>query len=365
MKRRISDIVRFLYFNLIRKPLLIKDLMMDKKYLAPTYYPEENNRKKASSIFIDQLVHILKHGEINEFYFLYGFDIKRFRNQEDYVPYLEFMGRRNSKNKVGNVKSSVGVLRNKLFFSIIAESFKISSVKNLAYIIDGKVILNDQDQKSEELKEYFSKLEGYFFIKSMDGECGDGVFSLKISNEEIILNKKSISLDNLIAVFKNNDFVIQKKLIQDEAVSTIYPKSINTIRVSTIKADGEIYVTNAVIRFGANGNNVDNWAQGGVFVPIKDDGTLDKYGFFRPKFGTKTAIHPDTKIAFENYKIPYYTNAIEEVVKFHKYLDVHSIGWDIAICEDGPVIIEGNDNWEVTLPQATVGFRNVFDRFFA
>lgn len=28
------------------------------------------------------------------------------------------------------------------------------------------------------------------------------------------------------------------------------------------------------------------------------------------------------------------------------------IGWDIAITQDGPVIIEGNDNMDIDLPQA-------------
>ena len=32
---------------------------------------------------------------------------------------------------------------------------------------------------------------------------------------------------------------------------------------------------------------------------------------------------------------------------FHSMLkDIHSIGWDIAIGENGPIFIEGNDNWE-------------------
>ena len=35
--------------------------------------------------------------------------------------------------------------------------------------------------------------------------------------------------------------------------------------------------------------------------------------------------------------------------------DIHSIGWDIAFTENGPIFIEGNDNWEITGIQATNG----------
>lgn len=364
MKGNVINRIRITVVNLINKPLLIKKLLINKQYYSSeTYFPEEKERKNKRTIFLNQIVHILKHGEINEFYFLYGFDIKNFRNQDDYVSYLEFMNRRNARNKVGNVKSSVGVLRNKLFFSIIAEGFNIKCINNLAYILDGKVVSNDNDEFSG-IREYISNLEGHFFVKSINGECGDGVYSLKIKKDEIALNQKILQLDDIVKVFSIGDFVIQNCLLQNNSINQIYPQSINTIRVTTVKNKGNIIVTDAVFRFGARGNNVDNWAQGGVFVPINKNGTLDKYGFFKPKYGTKTDVHPDTGFVFENYEIPFYSEAINEVVKFHKFLDIHSIGWDIAICENGPVIIEGNDNWEVTLPQTVKGFKKLFKENF-
>ena len=37
----------------------------------------------------------------------------------------------------------------------------------------------------------------------------------------------------------------------------------------------------------------------------------------------------------------------------HKQIyNAEFIGWDIAMTENGPSFIEGNDNWEVTLMQA-------------
>ena len=33
----------------------------------------------------------------------------------------------------------------------------------------------------------------------------------------------------------------------------------------------------------------------------------------------------------------------------------HSVGWDIAITENGPVFIEGNGLWEISLVQAVHG----------
>lgn len=99
--------------------------------------------------------------------------------------------------------------------------------------------------------------------------------------------------------------------------------------------------------------NVDNWAAGGLAIGIQNNGYLKKYGFYKPGYGTKTEKHPDSKIEFEKYKVPMLNEAYELSIKAHKFFyNVGAIGWDIAITEDGPVFVEGNDNFEITLMQA-------------
>ena len=45
--------------------------------------------------------------------------------------------------------------------------------------------------------------------------------------------------------------------------------------------------------------------------------------------------------------------------------DVHSIGWDIAIGANGPIFIEGNDNWEINGPQVgNGGLKKEFEEYF-
>jgi hypothetical protein len=56
-------------------------------------------------------------------------------------------------------------------------------------------------------------------------------------------------------------------------------------------------------------------------------------------------------VKFEGYAIPYFREAVEMVMRMHEALPgIHSIGCDVAISPDGPIIIEGNDDWEGGIP---------------
>ena len=101
---------------------------------------------------------------------------------------------------------------------------------------------------------------------------------------------------------------------------------------------------------GAHGTSRSNWHFGGVAINLKEDGTLDKYGFC--KIDKKVLAHPDSKTVFEGYKIPYFNEAIEMAKNASSlFYGFASIGWDIAITENGPVIIEGNDDWGLVAHQ--------------
>ncbi len=91
---------------------------------------------------------------------------------------------------------------------------------------------------------------------------------------------------------------------------------------------------------------------GGVIVNIDTDtGKLEKYGFMKSQYGTIMEMHPYTGIKFEGITLPYIKEAVAQAIRFHSFLNLHSIGWDIAITESGPYFIEGNDNWEIDVQQ--------------
>ena len=86
-----------------------------------------------------------------------------------------------------------------------------------------------------------------------------------------------------------------------------------------------------------------------------------EYGYYYDK--PREKCHPDTKTVYKDYKIPYWEETIKIIKELHPIIfGLSTIGWDIAITEDGPVIVEINWNYSVKGIQiASGGFRHKWD----
>lgn len=362
-------ILRKIYRILITvKNLLV--LLFNKDYTcAASYFPEYADRRKSRlRIYWEQFVHTIRYSAPNYFYFLYGLDIKGREN--NYVDYALFMRQRDGNNNITAPNSSVGVLRNKFYFGLIANSLGISTPHNIGIIHNGE-IYDLSKRVTLSLSEFIHNLTSRLdvFVKSIDGECGDGVYHAIISNGEISIGNRIYDVAAFSQLLQGGRFLVQQCITQHEAINKIFNKAINTIRLETVYdyKTGELKILPPLLRVGCGDNNVDNWAMGGLAIGIDvEKGALKEYGFYKPTFGTKAMVHPNSGVVFKDYEIPYINEGIELAKKFHSYFpDIHSIGWDIAITEEGPCIIEGNDNWEISLVQiCSYGLQQEFDSLF-
>jgi hypothetical protein len=74
--------------------------------------------------------------------------------------------------------------------------------------------------------------------------------------------------------------------------------------------------------------------------------------------------HPQTRIEFAGYEIPFLQEAIAAVSAAHRFLyGIHSLGWDVAVGIEGPIMIEANDEWGGGIPQSLE--RNFREKFLS
>lgn len=139
------------------------------------------------------------------------------------------------------------------------------------------------------------------------------------------------------------DFVVQEKLVQHTKLSGLFPDSVNTIRIMTVRKDDRISVLSSVLRVGVK-KGVDNE---GLSIGIKD-GVLNDFAVAIKDDFKVHYKHPITSSEFSGLHIPSY-ETIEKVVKDKHKLLTHFnlVSWDVAIDDDGiPQIIEFNTEYQ-------------------
>ena len=343
---------RFLYFTY---PSFRIKLWTRSFFDSMSYYPEMSSQRKSQiRICIEQLINLLRHGSFDDFYFLYGFDIKGLRNKKEYVYYDDFFVRRDYMNFHRGIQY-VGILRDKLMFYCFAAAMNVPTPRVVGTIEKG-VLSELFNGNSSSPFDYIVRHQFDGFIKAISGECGNGVYAVRAKdNESILVDDDVLTREGFMQLIENGKFIVQERITnQHPKLSALHQQSVNTIRLVTVMKDGKCSFLPPLLRVGAGHNKVDNWAKGGLAIGIDvATCTLNEYGYLKPQYGCKTDRHPDTGIIFKGYQLPYLEESIRLAMSLHEKLPkIHSIGWDLAITENGPIIIEGNDNWEISLHQA-------------
>lgn len=190
--------------------------------------------------------------------------------------------------------------------------------------------------------ELLKKYSGNYIVKpSLDSGGGKKVMKLQSNSQKDSIDGKCVSFENIENIFKR-DFLIQENLEQHPILNNIYPFSLNTFRVITLRINNDIHVLQTIMKFGNCGAYVDNMASGGIACGINNNGRLNQFAL--DKYYKKFYKHPDTGSSFENIQIPQFSSVLNFVKNLHRYLLYFDMAsWDVALNKNGnPVLIEVN-----------------------
>lgn len=332
--------------------------VVNDRKLASSYYPDEE-RKSKTRILLENLWWLARHGEVCADYYLYGFDRMRVGSIRDYLPYTVFKSLRNRCNnavRIGAFNASYTcLLKDKFVFHMMLEALDCPTPRLIALARGNEFRWFDSPGKPgiEALRDSES-LD--VMCKSILGECGNGVFRLRKTNGGFLIKDEPVTLEKLVETLKQG-YIVQERVTQHPRMSLLYPRSVNTLRLVTVNDGKEATLLEAALKIGAHGATIDNWAAGNLIGGVdRETGRLDEHFFFKPGYGGRIEKHPDTGAVFREFTVPFFREAVRVARELHNFLyGIHSVGWDIAIGEKGPIIIEGNDNWEITPFQAFDG----------
>ena len=169
-----------------------------------------------------------------------------------------------------------------------------------------------------------------------------------------------------ISIFKEllsykTSWILEELIEQVPEMSQFNPTSVNSVRIPTFRTKNGYDIFGTFMRVGRKGSVVDNAGAGGIFVRVDEiSGEIISDGFNEQ--GDVFEKHPDSKIRFKGFKIPYYEDLKSIAIKCHKDLPEHKyVGWDFALTKDGWVLLEGN--WGQFLCQQTASKKGLKEEF--
>ncbi len=312
------------------------------------------DRKPILKIISEILFLTFFHGSFPRHYFARYLFKKDQTNIRDYYP-DKFL----YKIKASfNDKELKEVLENKLYYDFYYSQFKISlpvilmyNHKNL-FVIAGKCIrannVSDFKILLQDLFKQNPQLDSIFIKRTYGSYGGDSVY--KLFRHQLDANDEMIA--GLYAEVSRAGFLFQETVKQHPDLDAFNRSSLNTMRFDTfIDKNGLIEILSGYLRTSTTNHHVDNASSGGYMIGVDlETGKLKKNGYSSfTKVGVKVlSSHPVTNVVFEDFQIPFFNQAKQIVIDAAGLMPgLRLVGWDVAIGETGPVLIEGNSDYNV------------------
>lgn len=270
-------------------------------------------------IFIDYLFNFLIQGSSLTNYFIYSFYSLKNAEKRKYVTWR----RQRWIYRQCNDPDYIHKLRD----------------KNLINEIFGDYLMRDwllPDEKTFEQFAQFVADNPVFIAKPALGTEGAGVKKFDVTAAD------EAALQAIYEELQGKQYLLERYIKQHPQIHSLHPQSVNTIRLTTIRNRDGVNILTAALRMGRADSVVDNYTTGGIVASVDlATGIVSSRGV--DKMHHEFIVHPDTNEAIIGRQIPKW----EEVKAFVKKLgevvpQVRYTGWDIAITEDGPVLLEGN-----------------------
>lgn len=198
---------------------------------------------------------------------------------------------------------------------------------------------------------------GEVVLKPVEGVHGQGVQVLRLEHGRLhALDGAERAIESLTAPFPDyRRWLLQVRAHPHRLLRQLSGSPyLQTARVVTaLDREGVATVPIAWLRIIARGNVFDNFnfgASGNLVATLDlDQGTLDHV--LAPGGAHRGIVeatrHPDTGAEFAGFRLPHAAGVRDLVLRAARaFAPLRTIGWDVAVTDSGPLLIEGNVTWD-------------------
>lgn len=199
------------------------------------------------------------------------------------------------------------------------------------------------------------------FVKPARGRGGEGAGMWQRSDDGYRLQDNALLsppdlLTHLASLSRKKTLLVQPRARNHSAIADLSNGALCTARIVTMRNEtGGYEAVCALFRMAVGDNRqVDNFHAGGIAAPIDVAngrlGAATDWGL-KPRHGWKSQ-HPDTGGQIEGRILPLWAETRALAERAHaSFADRHIVGWDMAILEDGPAIVEANGGPDTDMHQ--------------
>lgn len=227
--------------------------------------------------------------------------------------------------------------------------------------IDGERVL----QSTEEVRQFLEGNPYPFYVKPIAGGYGRGVLGVRRKDGErlVLLDGSAISVDDFLKPFLFPPFrgmLFQRPLEAHEKIAALTgSRALSCVRFICFVTPNGPVVHTAFWKVTAGNNMLDNFTHGkfGNCLAAIDieEGTIVR-AISRMGPGGEIRVHPTTEQPLIGFALPHWQEAIALVCSATKHFPgLRLQNWDVALCSEGPVLLELNTESELAVPQAISG----------
>ena len=332
----------------------IRSLVVLRKILQYSFFPSkkyyEGKEKSRGCKFLELILYFLKTGEFLDMYYAFGLNIKG-TSHSDYIGkkrMKKILKQRNFElRQQQNIESTIDydiLTKDKFYLTTVLKSLGLPVIDHLALISNNKFI--DNQGHEYPLDAVFS-LEMPCFLKNTILEYNEGILLLNRNSNGYLVDGIKTGKEDIKKKKKTGSWIVQDIYKSSLEIRRVNDTALNTTRIVTVfHQNGPEYLT-GFQAFATASLSTDHWGKGALYVGFHSESEkLYEFGFYHPAIKELSLAreHPDSQVVFKDYQIPGLIAAIDLCKNAHRYLYyTYLIGWDVAITDEGPKILEANE----------------------
>ena len=291
---------------------------------------------------------LLARGFFPDRYFVYRLDVNR---------WSDYLSDRLNVFWAGIDGPFTIALHDKVIFTFVFGRF-VRVPKLYALVRSGKVRRLDKGGAAPGDLVELLRREGRLIVKPPNQGGGLGVRLLEHREGRFFRDCEALSeAETRATLMGSGDLMISEVVCQGAYARALYPHTVNTVRLLTMldPDSGVAFLAAAVQRIGCRASiPVDNSARGGLVADIDlASGRLSQAVRLKSEPCEWLDRHPETGVVFDQQVIPAWSQVCATILGVAAHVPMLPlIAWDVALLDDGIVVIEGNYTSAVDFFQA-------------